>query len=171
MAIISDTIIGLLNFRIQQEEQSARLYKSMAICLNDRGYVGAAQLWQSYSVEELDHANWAIKYLQKLGIKPELAELEKPQSEFKDLQNILALSYKHEYEVLEQCKELANACIQDSDYMTLQLAQKYLTEQAEELEKLTIFIDMLESFGDGKAFLKILDQEMAKHAKNGNKKG
>ena len=37
MAIISNTIEGLLNYRIQQEEQSSRKYRGMAVWLEFNG--------------------------------------------------------------------------------------------------------------------------------------
>ena len=60
---ISENLIKILNYRIVQEEFSSRLYKAMAIWLDFKGFNGAAKLWNTYSEEELKHANWAYEYL------------------------------------------------------------------------------------------------------------
>lgn len=160
MVVIKDTIINLLNYRIEQEELSARLYKSMSIWLNKHGFIGASKLWDKYSIEETTHAKWAYDYLLSLNIQPMVPTLMQPQLEFKGLPNIIALSYQHEVDILNQLQELADASQVHNDYMTLELVQRYLKEQVEEIEKTTTFIDKLEAFGDDKVALRLLDNEM-----------
>ena len=42
----ADSVIKILNYRIQQEEQSSRLYHAMSMYLNDKGYMGSSKSWQ-----------------------------------------------------------------------------------------------------------------------------
>ena len=53
--LISKKSIDLLQSRIQ-EEMSSRLYLSMALWLENEGYVNSANVWKEYS-EEMSHAN------------------------------------------------------------------------------------------------------------------
>lgn len=160
MAVIHNDLIKLLNYRIQQEEYSSRLYKSMSVWLNVNGFAGAAKLWESYSEEELKHAKWAYEYLTDLNILPEVPALMQPVDKFKSLSDIVILSYKHEVEITAQCQSLAQEAQQLGDYMTLNLAQKYLKEQQEELAKTNYWIDRLKAFGTEKTALRLLDDEM-----------
>lgn len=162
MAVISNTIIDLLDLRIKNEEQSARLYKSMSLWLNLNGYMGAAKLWCRYSEEESVHVKWAIDYLLSLNVLPTIPEQPKPLKTFKGLPSIVALSYQHELQITEECKELAKQALKEGDAMTLSLAQKYLAEQVEELDKMQAWLDKLEAFGDSKESLFLLDQEMGR---------
>jgi ferritin len=159
MAIIKDKIIDLLNFRIKKEEESSRLYLSMSVWLNIQGFEGSAKQWLLDSNGELDHAKWAYDYLLSLNIKPNVPELKAPVQEFKSLPQIIALTYVHEIEVTEQCQALAKACMEENDYMTLSLAQKFLNEQAEEISKVTSWVDKLETFGESEIALRMLDDE------------
>ena len=147
MAIISKKIEDLINFRIVEEEKSSRLYLAMSKWLDYNGYAGAAKLWKKYSDEEMVHANWAYEYLQDLDILPEVPALEKPTCEFKGLPEICKLSFSHEELVTKQCMELAKAAQAEGDYMTLQLAQKYLAEQVEEIAKITKILDLIQMQG------------------------
>ncbi len=61
--LISTECIDYLNYRVQQEEYSSRIYLSMSMWLNNKGYVGAAALWRKYSDEEMAHAEWSRTYL------------------------------------------------------------------------------------------------------------
>ncbi len=162
MALISQNIIGLLNYRIEQEEQSSRLYKAMSVWLNLQGYEGASKLWDKYSQEELAHAQWAYNYLLDLNIKPITPSQEKPQNDFRDLPQVIALSYEHEIKIKDQCLDLSKACLREQDMMTFNLAQKYVSEQVEEISKLQLWLDKLETFGSDKIALKLLDEEMGK---------
>lgn len=157
---ISQGLIDILNYRIVQEEYSSRLYKAMAVWLEYTGFSGAAKLWNTYSEEELKHAGWAYEYLLDMDIKPNVPALEKPEGEYSDLINIIYKSYEHEQEVTRQCQELANKAFKEGDYMALELAQKYLKEQQEELAKTNYWINRLKIFGSGQDVLFLLDNEM-----------
>lgn len=167
MAFISKKIEDLINFRILEEEKSSRLYLAMAKWLRFNGYEGAAKLWEKYSEEELIHTNWAYTYLEDLDIKPIVPSLPEPKCEYASLSEICKLSYDHELLVTKQCNDLAKASQEEGDFMTLQLAQKYLAEQTEEIMRQTHWLNRIELLGgesitnDG---LYLLDKEMGKKA-------
>ena len=160
MSILSDKLIKFINYRIEQEEFSSRLYLDMSIWLNFNGYNGAGKLWKTYSEEEQKHANWAYEYLADLDIKPEVQEIKRPFNDYKSLPHIIVASYKHEVEITTQCQQLAKVAKDENDYMTLELAQRYLKEQVEELAKVQNWIDRMKAFGTDKLALRLLDNEM-----------
>jgi ferritin len=160
MAFINKDIEGLLNFRIAQEEYSSRLYLAMSKWLIFNGYKGAGKLWKKYADEEMTHAGWAYTYLEDLDLLPTVPELAAPPVDFTSLPEICTRSYKHELVVTQQCNELAKKALDVNDFMTLELAQKYLKEQAEEIGRQSYWLDRLTSFGDSKEALFLLDNEM-----------
>jgi len=164
MAIIKPEIIELLQYRINQEEISSRLYKAMSRWLDMKGYVGAAKLWCKYSDEELTHVKCVEEYLQNLNILPETRTIDEQPKKFKGLPNIVALSYKHEVEILEQCTNLYNKALEAGDKMTATLAHKFVEEQNDELGKLQLWLDMFELYGDSGASLMMIDEKMGENA-------
>lgn len=157
---LTESMIGLLQFRIAQEELSSRIYHSMSVWLEFNGFTGAAKLWKTYSDEELKHANWAYQFLQDLNIKPVVPSIEKPISDFKGLPNIIALSFQHEEKISNQCKDLARAAMELQEPMVLELALRYNKEQVEEMGKMQYWVDRLQAFGIDPAALRLLDNEM-----------
>ena len=155
--IISKKIIDLLNYRIEQEEYSSRLYQAIGICMGYKGYLGAEKLFKKYSEEESTHASWAYNYQLSLDIKPITPVLKALPATFEGLVEVITLAFKHELDITKQCQELAKACATEHDYMTLTLAQKYLTEQVEEIEKVTTLLDVLDAFGTSKEALFLFD--------------
>lgn len=158
--IISKECIKLLNFRVEQEEQSSRLYHSMSIWLNDNGYMGASKAWQADADGEMVHAGWAKEFLLDLGIKPLIPALKEPPQIFAGLPDIIKKSYDHEVLVTKQCSDLAKHALKDGEPLLLQLAMRYMTEQQEELGKIQTILDKLSAFGEDGVALRLLDTEL-----------
>ena len=92
--LLSDHCVGYLNYRVQQEEYSARIYLSMSMWLNNEGYMGAAALWRTYSDEEMKHADIARKYMLSFGIQPATPRLDQPKQTFSGLPEIIKMSFE-----------------------------------------------------------------------------
>lgn len=157
---ISDKAVQLLNYRIEQEELSSRLYLAMSMWLNDNGYLGSAKRWKTYSDEEMVHADWAKQYLLAMGVQPNTPTLAQPKQMYEGLPDIIRLSYEHEIIVTRQCKDLASFAQKEGDHMLYELSLKYLREQVEEHEKMQDLVDRLNAFGTDRMSLRFLDNEL-----------
>ena len=93
--LLGQPCIDYLNYRIQQEEYSSRIYMSMSMWLNNKGYTGAAALWRTYSDEELKHADIARNYMLSFGIQPVTPRLDQPEQNFTGLPQIIQMSFEH----------------------------------------------------------------------------
>lgn len=155
--LISKECIDILNFRIEQEEYSSRLYQAMSLWLNDAGYVNAAAVWMKDAEDEMVHASWAKEYLLDLGETPKLPALKAPTYTFTGFPDIIRQSYNHEVTVTKQCNELAAHALKYNDHLLYQLAARYMKEQQEEMGKVQTYLDKLETFGEDKVALKLFD--------------
>ena len=158
--MIDEHCIKNLQYRIQQEEESSRLYLSMSMWLNNEGYTGAAKLWQKYADEEMTHAGWAREYLLAMGITPAVPVLAVQPTTFSGLPQIIRDSYDHEIVVTKQIKVMATGALKEGDHMLYELCLRYLKEQVEEHDKTQTWLDKLNTFGDDKIALRMLDEEM-----------
>ena len=158
--LLSDECVNVLQYRIQQEEQSSRIYQSMSLWLNNEGYSGAASLWMKYSQEELVHADWSRNYLLSMGITPNVPLLTAEPNVYQGLPQIIDASYEHEITITKQLKELADKAFKTGDHMLYTLAAQYLKEQVEEHDKTQTWVDKLKTFGTDKIALRMLDDEM-----------
>lgn len=157
---VTDECIKMLNYRIEQEEQSSRIYEAMSLWLNDNGFKGAAKRWKQDSLDELKHAGWAKEFLLAMGCQPKLPALKEPVQEFESLLDIVIQSYDHEIMVTEQCNDLAKYAMGYGNHLLYQLAIKYLQEQQEELETGQDRIDRLTMAGNDKIAILLIDQEL-----------
>jgi len=161
---LSEAMVTLLNYRVEQEEYSSRLYLSMSTWLDDKGFVGAAKLFKQYSDEETVHAVKAKKMLLANGIRPITPALEKPKQDYISLPDIIIAALAHEKEITRQCFALTKAAHDEENYMVVELGLWYCKEQAEELSKVQYFIDRMEAFGEESIMLRELDTEMGELA-------
>ena len=163
--LITDNAVDYLNYRIQQEEYSSRIYMSMTMWLDEKGFKGAAALWRKYSDEELTHADIARKYLLSFGVQPLTPRLDQPQQDFPgSLPEIIQLSYEHEIEVSTQIKKMADFAMSNKDHILYELCLGYLKEQVEEHDKMQTWMDKLRTFGTDPLALRLLDNDMAEVA-------
>ena len=158
--LISDHCIEYLNYRIEQEEYSGRIYLAMSMWLNDNGYLNAAKLWKKYSDEEMLHANDAREYLLAMGVQPLTPKLDAPNQSFTGLPDIIQRSYEHEIEVTTQIKDLSTEALKKGDHMLYQLGLAYLKEQVEEHAKMQDLMDQIEAFGTDKIAMRLFDHEL-----------
>lgn len=158
--LLSDECIDYLNYRVQQEEYSARIYLAMSLWLDNNGYVNGSKLWRKYSDEEMKHADIAREYILAMGVQPATPILEVPQQNFTGLPEIIKESYQHEIDVTIQIKDLASYALKKADHMLYQLALGYLKEQVEEHAKMQNWMDQLVAFGEDKIAMRLLDHEI-----------
>lgn len=156
----SKSVIDALNYRIEQEEYSSRIYHAMSMWLNDNGFMGGAKSWQKDADDEMSHAMWAKEYLLDMGVQPKIPALKEPPQTYTGLPDVIKQSYKHEVDITNQCNELANQALKNGDNLLYQLANKFLVEQQEELGKFQTLVDKLEAFGEDKIAMRLLDNEL-----------
>lgn len=140
--ILKQSVIDTLNYRIQKEEESARLYEQISLWFNDNGYRNLAKLYEKYACEEKSHAGWAKSYLLDFGETPRLFQLEKPALEYSSCKEIFEVTLDHELEILRQCEELAIMAQKESNHNLYSLALKYCNEQSEEIGKAIDLLDI-----------------------------
>lgn len=142
--LLSKKIVDTLNYRIQQEDFSSRIYEQLSLWLDDKGYLNTASLYKRYASEESNHADWAKSFLLDYGITPCLLKLESPEMEINSLQDVFDVTLEHELEVTRQCEELASIALKENNFVLYTLALKYCAEQQEEIGKSLELLSLFE---------------------------
>lgn len=159
-SFLSGNMVELLNYRIQQEELSSRIYLAMSVSLDDMGYKTASKLWKKFSDEELSHANKAREFLLSFDILPETRPLESVKQDYKGLPEIIRDTLKHEELITTQCQELSKKSLQENNMLVFSLGQFYCAEQVEEMSKSFDLVNLLDLYGEDKLALKMLEHEL-----------
>jgi len=159
-SLISQKLIDLFNFRIKQELNSAYIYKSMYLWLEDKAYMNGSALWHKFYTEELNHATWAEDFLLSLDIRPVTPQIDQPSNEYIGFGDIVRKTLEHEIKITNECQALAKACFEEGNMMGYTVAHKYVSEQIEELRKSYDLVNLLEVYGEEKLNLALFDHEL-----------
>lgn len=159
--MISEKIAKAINEQIKLEEQSSRIYMSMAAWCEVQGFPGAAAFLYEHSDEERMHQLKFIKYLNDRGGHTQLQSLEQPELEFGSLKALFDEVLKHEVHVTHAINEIVHLCMEERDYTTLNFLQWFVEEQIEEESLVKNVIDQLNLAGEAKGGLFLIDKELA----------
>lgn len=140
--LLKSEVVDLLNYRIQQEEFSSRLYEQMSLWLDDNGFMNTSQLYKKYATEEMNHAGWAKQFLLDYGYTPTLKTLNSPDGDYSKIMDILQATLDHELEVTRQCEDMASKALNMRFFVLHALGLKYCVEQQDEISKAITILDI-----------------------------
>jgi len=159
--MISEKIAKAINDQIALEEQSSRVYMSMASWCEVQGYPGAAAFLYKHSDEERMHQLKFFKFLNDRGGHAKLQSLKQPELEFGSLKAMFDEVMKHEVHVTHAINEIVHLCMKERDYTTHNFLQWFVEEQIEEESLVKAVLDQLNLAGDAKGGLFHIDKELA----------
>jgi ferritin len=142
MKFITQEVVDLLNYRIQQEQYSSKVYEQMSLFLQNESYINSAKVWKKFSEEELEHAEIAKKYLMSFNVMPELMTIEEPMNDFIDLVDIIQKTYDLEVKVTEQVKVLSDKAFELKDWSLFSLSQEFTELQIQGMDEANTLLDV-----------------------------
>jgi ferritin len=158
--MISKKVEDKINYQIQLEEQSSRIYMAMASWCEVNGYSGAAKFLYTHSDEERLHMTKLIKYLNDKGGYATLQSLEMPENKFDNLLDVFEQILKHEEFISESINKLFETAFNAKDFTTSQFLQWYIEEQIEEESLFKGILDKFRLAGNQTGGLFHLDKEL-----------
>ena len=130
--MISKKMAQEINAQINREFFSAFLYLAMANDALDKGFTGTYKWMSIQFKEEQEHALKFSKDLQDQGAKVELAAMEAPKTEWKDILDMFKDALAHEKKVTAWINDLYTLALAEKDYATQSMLQWFVDEQVEE---------------------------------------
>jgi ferritin len=121
-----------INVQINKELYSAYFYLAMAAWCDDENLEGFSNFFKAQAEEEVAHAMKFYGYMNERGNRVVLDAIDKPKSDFKDLEEIFALGLEHEKYVTGRIYELVNLAIKEKDHASKTFLDWYVSEQVEE---------------------------------------
>lgn len=159
--MISEKLLEKLNSQIQKEFFSAYLYLSVEAYFLSLGLDGFANWFHVQAQEERDHAMLIYNYVNKVGGRINLRQIEAPQTEFASIEEALKLTLEHEQFVTRSIYDIVDVALTERDHKTNAFLQWFVNEQVEEEDNADKNIKKYELVkGDGKGIM-LLDRELA----------
>ena len=159
--MISERIQDKLNEQIQKEFYSAYLYLSMEAYFASENLNGFANWFHIPAQEERDHAMMIFDYVNRVGGRVLLRQIDAPRVEFASPEDVLKATLEHEQFVTRSIYDIVDVALEEKDHKTNSFLQWFVNEQVEEEENAE---NNLKRFamvkGDGRGIL-MLDSEFA----------
>jgi ferritin len=162
--MINKNVEKALNEQIKREEDSSRIYLSMASWAERNGYPGASDWLYVQTEEERIHMLKLVHYLNDRGGNAVIPALEAPSARFKSLTDVFQQVLKHEEFISASINELYAICTKEKDFTTANYLQWYISEQIEEESTVRNILDQIRLTGTEKGGLFLMDKEFASMA-------
>ncbi|MEN8224673.1 MAG: ferritin [Bacteroidota bacterium] len=159
--MLSEKLERAIIEQIKAEEESSRLYLSMASWCEVNGFAGAAVFLFDHATEERDHAIKLLQYVNDRGGHARVLALEEPAAEFDSLQQVFAKVLEHEILVTSLINNLVEVAMQEKDFTTLNFLQWFVMEQIEEESLARSILDKFKLSEGEKGGLFHIDKELA----------
>ena len=158
--MISKKMEEALNQQLNRELFSSYLYLSMATYLETNNYVGMAQWMRLQAEEEHEHSMKFFTFIQKIGGRVILGQIDKPQSDWASPQKAFEDALAHEEFITNHINELTDLAISERDHSTKTFLQWYVDEQVEEEAAANEIVQKFNLIGESKSGLYMLDREL-----------
>jgi ferritin len=159
--MISKTVEKAINEQIKREENSSRIYLSMASWSERNGFPGAANWLYVQTEEERIHMLKLVHYLNDRGGIAVIPVLEAPIAKFNSLLDVFQLVLKHEEFISDSINQLYAVCVKEKDFTTANYLQWYINEQIEEEKTVRSILDQIKLAGPDKGGLFLMDKEFS----------
>ncbi|MEW6157668.1 MAG: ferritin [Verrucomicrobiota bacterium] len=118
--------------------------------------------------EERDHAMRFVKYVVEAGGTVEIPAIPKPTIGFKSVEEPVRLSLEQEKTVTNQINALVELALKESDHITKNFLNWFLTEQLEEVSSMQDLLRVVERAGE-RNLLYVEDYLARHHGKTASK--
>lgn len=158
--MITKKVEKALNEQINAELYSSYIYLSMSAYFENQNMKGFANWMRIQAQEELTHAMKFFDFVSERGGKVELKAIDKPESTWKGVLQVIEETYKHELFITSCINNLVNVAIAEKDHATNNFLQWFVSEQVEEEANVSEILEQLKMI-DGKGpGLFMLDREL-----------
>jgi len=155
---LSDSIINILVNQAVNELRNANIYSSMENNLDYLGYANSAHYMHEQSKEERKHFKIIWSYLKDRGAKAELDEIPAALNQYDCILEAFADAQTLEFGTTEEWNQIYNQCMLEKDWITLELAKKFMKIQKAEEEEIMDINTSIQLIGKNPPMLQMWDR-------------
>jgi len=165
--MISDKMAAKINDQIKHELYSGHLYLSMAAYCSSIDMDGFANFFIVQEQEERSHAMKFYHYIVEQDKDVKIYGLDQPKQDFKSLEEVIELAWKHEQHVTKLLNDIMDLAVQEKDYATQSLMNWYIDEQVEEEASMLGILKKIRMVGEKGHGIFMLDAHLKERKFNG----
>jgi ferritin len=157
----NSSLLADMNVHLNAELYSSYLYLSMAAHFEAANLPGMASWMRVQSQEEYGHAMKFFEFINDRGGQVSLLAIDQPPTNFASVLDVFEDTLAHEREVTAKIHRLYEQALEARDYASQVFLQWFVTEQVEEEKTASQILETVQSVGDNKLGLIMLDRQLA----------
>ena len=152
--LISDKMNAAINEQIGREFAASLQYVAIAAYFDADSLPALAAHFYRQADEERAHAMRFVNYGVDAGGKVTIPAVPAPKSDFASAEEAVKLSLDWEFAVTKQINALADLAVKETDHITHNFLQWFVTEQLEEVSSMETLLSIVRRAGsDGLLFV------------------
>jgi ferritin len=159
--MISEKMQGMLNDQVRKEFYSSYLYLSIEAYFATLNLGGFANWFRVQAQEEVDHAMLIFDYINRVGGRVKLQQIDTPKVDFESIEEALKLTLGHEQYVTNSIYGIVDLALEEKDHKTNSFLKWFVDEQVEEEENAQDNVDKFKLVKDDGRGIMLLDTQMA----------
>lgn len=160
--MLSKEMEKAFNAQINNELFSGYLYLAMSAFLSENYLDGFANYFKVQAKEELGHAMKMYGYVFERGSRVVLEKIDKPQADFKDVEEIFTMALEHEKKITKNIHELVELAIKSKDHASKNFLDWFVNEQVEEEANMDKWVNTIKMVGTKGQALIMMDVHAGK---------
>ncbi|MFX0113892.1 MAG: ferritin [Candidatus Hodarchaeota archaeon] len=132
MALISEKMAEALNEQVGKELESAYIYLSMSMWLEEQSFHRLANWFYIQAQEEFGHAKKFTDYIIEAGGSVKLPAIPQPKNDWADIKEIVETAYSHEQYITGRIHDLVRLAEELKEISVMNLLNWFVEEQVEE---------------------------------------
>ena len=146
--IISEQMNQALNQQMGNEFSASLQYVAIAAYFDTEGLPELAAHFYRQAADERDHAMRCVRYVVSAGGRVDIPAIPEARSRFGTAEEALRRALDGETEVTRQINALVDLAIRETDHITHNALQWFVTEQLEELASMETLLRMVQRAGE-----------------------
>lgn len=141
--MISKKMADTLTAQTNMEFQAYWSYLAMSFACNAMDLKVFAKWYLDQAIEEQGHAMKIVGYLSDQGADVKLAQLTKPRTDYKSVEEITKTALKQEQAVTTSINKIVGLAKKENDYATENFLQWFVAEQVEEESSINELLSLI----------------------------
>ena len=159
--MLNADIQAALNRRFNEEQTAAQEYLAMAAWCESQNMAGFAAFFRRQSDEERMHAMKFFDHITDRGGEVQVGAISAPQLSFSAVVDVFKAALERERANSRSINECYGLAVDQRDYATQTFLHWFITEQVEEEQWAEEAVGLLETAGDNRSALLMLDNRYA----------
>lgn len=164
-SLISDKMNAGLNQQIVNELSASMQYIAIAAYFDAEDLLELARHFYRQAEEEREHAMRFVKFVVEAGGSVEIGAIPQPQNRFSLAEEAIQKALEGEITVTRQINALVDLALQETDHITNNFLQWFVTEQLEEVSSTSTLLKTVQRAGENN--LLMVEEYLVRHGRLG----